>query len=161
VTLPGARGDVAAGRDAAARMLGLAERPTAVFCGNDLIALGMLQGLFAAGVAVPADVAIVGYDDAEVAAAAVVPLSSIRRPATKVGKAAAELLVEESGAACAPRAGVPAGAGGAGVQPDVGADHSGRPGGSGALGSKPGQLSTGRRGYLGKRGSSAARVQRQ
>lgn len=99
VMLPGARGDVAAGRDAAARMLGLAERPTGVFCGNDLIALGMLQGLFAAGVAVPGDVAIVGYDDAEVAAAAVVPLSSIRRPATRVGKAAAELLVEESGAA--------------------------------------------------------------
>jgi LacI family transcriptional regulator len=106
VTLPGARlagaeagPDVAAGRDAAARMLGLAERPTGVFCGNDLIALGMLQGLFAAGVRVPAEVAIVGYDDLEVAAAAVVPLSSIRRPAARVGTAAAELLVEESGAA--------------------------------------------------------------
>ena len=99
VTLPGARGDVAAGRDAAARMVGLAERPTGVFCGNDLIALGMLQGLFAAGVAVPGDVAIVGYGDLEVAAAAVVPLSSIRRPAARVGTAAAELLVEESGAA--------------------------------------------------------------
>ena len=98
VTLPGARGDVAAGRDAAARMLGLRERPTGVFCGNDLIALGVMQGLFAAGVVVPGDVAIVGYDDLEVAAAAVVPLSSIRRPAARVGKAAAELLVEESGA---------------------------------------------------------------
>ena len=106
LTLPGARlavvaagPDVAAGRDAAARMLGLAARPTGVFCGNDLIALGMLQGLFAAGVRVPGDVAIVGYDDLEVAAAAVVPLSSIRRPAARVGTAAAELLVEESGAA--------------------------------------------------------------
>jgi LacI family transcriptional regulator len=100
VVLPGAGAgaDVAAGRDAAARMLGLAERPTGVFCGNDLIALGMLQGLFAAGVAVPRDVAIVGYDDLEVAAAAVVPLSSIRRPAARVGEAAAGLLVEESGA---------------------------------------------------------------
>lgn len=99
VVLSGAGADVAAGRDAAARMLGLAERPTGVFCGNDLIALGMLQGLFAAGVAVPGEVAIVGYDDLEVAAAAVVPLSSIRRPAARVGAAAAELLVEESGAA--------------------------------------------------------------
>jgi LacI family transcriptional regulator len=44
-------------------------------------------------------VAIVGYDDAECAAAAVVPLTSIRRPAARVGKAAAELLVEESGSA--------------------------------------------------------------
>jgi len=41
----------------------------------------------------------VGYGDLEVAAAAVVPLSSIRRPAARVGTAAAELLVEESGAA--------------------------------------------------------------
>ena len=100
VVLPGcAQGDVAAGRDAAARMLGLSERPTGVFCGNDLIALGMLQGLFAAGVSVPRDVAIVGYDDLEVAAAAVVPLTSIRRPAARVGRAAAEILLEESGAA--------------------------------------------------------------
>lgn len=99
VVLSGAGADVAAGRDAAARMLGLAERPTGVFCANDMIALGMLQGLFAAGVAVPSEVAIVGYDDLEVAAGAVVPLSSIRRPAARVGAAAAELLVEESGAA--------------------------------------------------------------
>ncbi|MBS2535116.1 LacI family DNA-binding transcriptional regulator [Catenulispora sp. NF23] len=99
VVLPGTRADVSAGRDAAERMLGLAEPPTGVFCGNDLIALGMLQGLFAAGVAVPRDVAIVGYDDLEVAAGAVVPLTSIRRPATRVGIAAAEILVEESGAA--------------------------------------------------------------
>ncbi|WP_194920749.1 LacI family DNA-binding transcriptional regulator [Catenulispora rubra] len=100
VVLPAcAHGDVASGRDAAARMLGLPERPTGVFCGNDLIALGMLQGLFAAGVSVPRDVAIVGYDDLEVAAAAVVPLTSIRRPAARVGRAAAEILLEESGAA--------------------------------------------------------------
>ncbi|MEZ0113657.1 LacI family transcriptional regulator [Catenulispora sp. EB89] len=100
IVLPGcAPGDVAAGRDAAARMLGLPDRPTGVFCGNDLIALGMLQGLFAAGVAVPRDVAVVGYDDLEVAAAAVVPLTSIRRPAARVGRAAAEILLEESGAA--------------------------------------------------------------
>ena len=100
VTLQGgAQGDVAAGRDAAARVLGLPVRPTGVFCGNDLIALGMLQGLFAAGVAVPREVAIVGYDDLEVAAAAVVPLTSVRRPAARVGQAAVEILLEESGAA--------------------------------------------------------------
>jgi LacI family transcriptional regulator len=99
VPLAGTQGDVAAGRDAAARLLGLGEQPTGIFCGNDLIALGMLQGLYAAGVTVPHDVAIVGYDDLAVAAAAVVPLSSIRRPAAQVGRAAAELLVEESGPA--------------------------------------------------------------
>ena len=90
--------DVASGRDAGARLLGLPERPTAVFCANDLLALGVLQALFAAGVRVPEDVAIVGYDDIEFAAAAAVPLTSVRQPARRIGAAAAELLIEETGA---------------------------------------------------------------
>lgn len=95
----GARADITAGRDAAARVLGIApaERPTALFCGNDMIALGVLQGLFAAGVAVPGEMAIVGYGDAEPAAGAAVPLSSIRLPAAGLGRTAAEMLIEESG----------------------------------------------------------------
>ncbi|HEY9441021.1 MAG TPA: substrate-binding domain-containing protein, partial [Streptomyces sp.] len=71
-------------------------RPTAVFCANDLLALGVLQSLYAAGVRVPQDVAIVGYDDIEFAAAAAVPLTSVRRPAAVMGRMAAELLLEES-----------------------------------------------------------------
>ncbi len=75
VEIPSDRLDVAAGRDAGARLLGLVPRPTAVFCANDLLALGVLQSLYAAGVRVPQDVAIVGYDDIEFAAAAAVPLT--------------------------------------------------------------------------------------
>lgn len=78
--LPTERLDVAAGRDAGARLLGLSDRPTAVFCANDLLALGVLQSLFAAGVSVPGDLALVGYDDIEFAAAAAVPLTSVRQP---------------------------------------------------------------------------------
>jgi LacI family transcriptional regulator len=89
--------DVASGRDAGARLLGLSERPTAVFCANDLLALGVLQALFAAGVRVPDDVALVGYDDIEFAAAAAVPLTSVRQPARRIGAAAAELLIGETG----------------------------------------------------------------
>ncbi|KRV50581.1 LacI family transcriptional regulator [Wenjunlia vitaminophila] len=97
VVLVGAeRLDVAAGRDAGARLLGLPERPTAVFCANDLIALGVLQALYAAGVRVPEDVSLVGYDDIEFAAAATVPLTSVRRPAFRIGRTAAELLIEET-----------------------------------------------------------------
>lgn len=88
--------DVAAGRDAGARLLGLVPRPTAVFCANDLLALGVLQALYAAGVRVPQDVAIVGYDDIEFAAAAAVPLTSVRQPAVVMGRMAAELLLEEA-----------------------------------------------------------------
>ncbi|GHK05307.1 LacI family DNA-binding transcriptional regulator [Streptomyces sp. NPDC003753] len=97
--LPTERLDVAAGRDAGARLLGLADRPTAVFCANDLLALGVLQAMFAAGVSVPDDLAIVGYDDIEFAAAAAVPLTSVRQPAVTMGALAAELLLEETEAA--------------------------------------------------------------
>lgn len=91
------RMDAAAGRDAGARLLGMSPRPTAVFCANDLMALGMLQALYGAGVAVPDEVALVGYDDIEFAAAAAVPLTSVRQPAHRMGRAAAELLIEETG----------------------------------------------------------------
>jgi LacI family transcriptional regulator len=100
--LPTQRLDVAAGRDAGARLLGLAERPTAVFCANDLLALGVLQAMYAAGVGVPDDLAIVGYDDIEFAAAAAVPLTSVRQPAMTMGALAAELLLEETEAETAP-----------------------------------------------------------
>ena len=96
VELPTETLDVAAGRDAGARLLGLPHRPTAVFCANDLLALGLLQALFAAGIRVPRDIAIVGYDDIEFASAAAVPLTSVRQPAVAMGRLAAEMLLEET-----------------------------------------------------------------
>ncbi|MCL7378392.1 LacI family DNA-binding transcriptional regulator [Streptomyces sp. 35G-GA-8] len=92
-----ARLDVAAGRDAGARLLGMESRPSAVFCANDLLALGVLQTLYHAGIRVPEDVALVGYDDIEFASAAAVPLTSVRQPAVRLGVAAADLLIEETG----------------------------------------------------------------
>jgi len=88
---------VAAGRQAADDlvMLPAAERPTAVFAANDLIAIGLLQGLAAHGLRIPDDMAIVGYDDIEFAAAAAVPLSSVRQPRAELGRRGAELLFEE------------------------------------------------------------------
>jgi LacI family transcriptional regulator len=88
---------VESGRDAGSRLLGLDPRPTAVFCVNDLVALGVLQAMFAAGVRVPEEISIVGYDDIEFAAAATVPLTSVRQPAFRLGQTAAELLIEETG----------------------------------------------------------------
>ena len=88
---------VADGRDAGTRLAGMSarRRPTAVFCANDLLALGLLQSLAQCDLRVPQDVAIVGYDDIEYAAAAVVPLSSVRQPRELLGRTAAELLFEE------------------------------------------------------------------
>ncbi|MCW2872707.1 MAG: LacI family transcription regulator [Streptomyces oryziradicis] len=96
--LEAGRFDVASGRDAGARLLGMTDRPTAVFCANDLLALGVLQALYAAGVRVPEEVALVGYDDIDFAAAAAVPLTSVRQPAYRIGRTAAELLIEETDA---------------------------------------------------------------
>ncbi|GAA4990874.1 LacI family DNA-binding transcriptional regulator [Yinghuangia aomiensis] len=96
VTVEAERLDVSAGCDAGARLLGMSPRPSAAFCANDLLALGVLQALFAAGVRAPEDIALVGYDDIEFAAAAAVPLTSVRQPAARIGRTAAELLLAES-----------------------------------------------------------------
>jgi LacI family transcriptional regulator len=89
--------NVAEGRRVGARLLGLPlrRRPTAVFCGNDLVALGVLQHMTSSGVSVPSEMAIVGYDDIEFASAAAVPLTSVSQPRQQIGRAAAELLLEE------------------------------------------------------------------
>jgi LacI family transcriptional regulator len=72
------------------------QRPTAAFCANDLVALGLLQEMTQRGLAVPDDLAIVGYDDIEFASAAAVPLSSVRQPRQQLGRTAAQLLIEEA-----------------------------------------------------------------
>jgi LacI family transcriptional regulator len=89
---------VAAGREAAAQIVGMpaARRPTAAICANDLVAMGLLQEMLRHGVAVPDDFAIVGFDDIDFAAAAAVPLTSVRRPWQELGRRAAGLLLDEA-----------------------------------------------------------------
>ncbi len=88
---------VAQGRVAGQRIAEIpkAHRPTAAFCANDLVALGMLQQCVALRMQVPGDLAIVGYDDIDFAAAAAVPLTSVRQPRHELGRRAAELLFAE------------------------------------------------------------------
>lgn len=85
------------GREAGCQIAALSERsrPSAVFCANDLLALGFLQEMTRRGLRIPHDIAIVGYDDIEYAGAAAIPLSSVRQPREQLGRAAAELLIEE------------------------------------------------------------------
>lgn len=89
--------DFPSGRDAAAQLAAMdsASRPTGVLCANDLVAIGMLQGCVAHGLRVPDDIALVGYDDIEFAAAAAVPLSSVAQPRRDLGAQAADLLLQE------------------------------------------------------------------
>lgn len=79
-------------------------RPDAVFAANDLLALGLLQALVMRGdVRVPADIALIGYDDIDFSAAAVIPLSSVRQPAALIGSTAVDLLMQLTDAPHEPR----------------------------------------------------------
>ncbi|WP_433274314.1 LacI family DNA-binding transcriptional regulator [Actinosynnema sp. CS-041913] len=88
--------NVASGQRAAECLLARDVRPDAVFCANDLLALGVLQVLVRAGLRVPDDIAIVGYDDIDFAAAATVPLTSVRQPRQLIGRTAAGLVIAET-----------------------------------------------------------------
>lgn len=89
--------DFAGGRQAAEELVLMPTelRPTGVYCANDMTAIGLLQGLMRQGLRVPDDIAIVGYDDIDFAAAAAVPLSSVAQPRREIGAAAADLLLAE------------------------------------------------------------------
>ena len=90
--------NVSGGQQAGASIAALpaARRPTAVFCANDLLAMGVLQEMTARRIRVPESIAIVGYDDIDFAAAAAVPLSSVRQPRQLLGRTAAQLLLDEA-----------------------------------------------------------------
>ena len=90
---------VAEGAAAGARILERPrhEWPDALFAANDLLALGLLQGLIVDGrMLVPDDIAIIGFDDIAFAAAAAVPLSSMRQPSGMIGRTALRVLLEET-----------------------------------------------------------------
>jgi LacI family transcriptional regulator len=90
--------DIEAGVRAAADVLdrpSQVPQPTGFLCGNDLLALGVLQQMTHRHIRVPEEVAIVGYDDINLAAGAAVPLTSIKQPCHQMGRAAAELLFAE------------------------------------------------------------------
>jgi len=90
--------NVAAGQRAGATLAELpaAQRPTAVVCANDLLALGVLQEMTAQRIRVPEDISLIGYDDIDTAAAAAVPISSVRQPRQLLGRTAAQLLLDEA-----------------------------------------------------------------
>ncbi|MFL5859417.1 MAG: LacI family DNA-binding transcriptional regulator [Solirubrobacteraceae bacterium] len=84
----------AAGAAAAQTLLAQPTLPTAVFAANDMVAAGLLGGFDQAGVAVPDDVSIVGYDNNFIAHLAHVSLTTIDQPRTEMGRMALELLLD-------------------------------------------------------------------
>ena len=81
------------GYELARRLLRRDSRPTAIMCGNDRMAVGVLLALLEAGLRVPEDVSVMGYDDQFQLAAEVHPaLSTVRLPYEAMGRLAAEQL---------------------------------------------------------------------
>ena len=66
--------------------------PRAIFCANDLMALGAVAALHEAGLRVPDDVAVMGFDDLPLAAAAVPPLTTVRQPVAEMGAIAFRMV---------------------------------------------------------------------
>jgi LacI family transcriptional regulator len=75
-------------------LLDLPSRPDAVFAGSDAMALGALRAAQDAGLNVPQDLALIGFDDVPAAAAAQPPLTTMHQPIYKAGAAAADTLIE-------------------------------------------------------------------
>lgn len=73
-------------RQATRQLLDHSRRPTAIFCANDEMAIGCLHEIKAAGLTVPDDISIVGFDDTRYAAVTDPPLTTIRQPAKEIGE---------------------------------------------------------------------------
>lgn len=70
-----------------------AKRPTAIICGNDVLAIGVMMALRKMGLDVPSEVSVVGFDDLDIAHAISPSLTTVRVPHRRMGVAAAEALI--------------------------------------------------------------------
>lgn len=84
---------VASGRAALTALLARGAPPTAVACGNDLLAFGVLLECAARGIVVPEQISVSGFDDIELAAEVAPPLTTIHIPTATIGRRAAERLL--------------------------------------------------------------------
>lgn len=76
------------------RLLERSDPPTAIVCYNDQVALRALEAIRRAGLKVPEDISLIGYDDSNLAVATEVKLTTVRHPQAEMGRQASRLLIE-------------------------------------------------------------------
>ncbi|WP_244626889.1 LacI family DNA-binding transcriptional regulator [Microvirga tunisiensis] len=84
--------DIESGAEAAAKLISHPDRPTAIFAVNDNTAIGAMSWLPSAGLSVPGDISIVGYNDIPIVRHLAVPLTTVRVPFDQIATGAIELL---------------------------------------------------------------------
>lgn len=82
------------GREATEALLALDNPPTAIFAASDLLAFGALRAAHVAGIRVPQDLSIVGFDDMDLASFTEPPLTTIRVDAYRIGRLAAQIIID-------------------------------------------------------------------
>lgn len=93
------RGDfsIESGAEAARQIIAMSDRPSAVFCASDMVAFGLISTLAEAGIHVPADISVVGFDDIEMSGYYVPAITTIRQDRRNMGLRAARLLLDRLG----------------------------------------------------------------
>ena len=81
------------GLRAATELLSREDRPTAIFAGTDVSATGVLEAARRAGLSVPADLSVVGFDDTHIAAISTPPLTAVHQPIADIGRTALATLL--------------------------------------------------------------------
>lgn len=89
---------IQSGADAAGTLLGLSERPTAVFAINDNTAIGAMSTILRLGLSVPGDISLIGYNDIPLVSLLPTPLSTVRVPFDQIANEALDLLSKPNGA---------------------------------------------------------------
>jgi DNA-binding LacI/PurR family transcriptional regulator len=87
-------GTLACGVRAARRLQTMPQPPTAIFCFNDLTAIGVIRGLQQSGALVPHDYSVVGFDDLELASYYCPALTTVRQPTQRLGQSAIDMLLD-------------------------------------------------------------------
>ena len=87
----------ASGQEAAARLLALPHRPSAIFASNDLMAFGVMAKAHELGLRIPEDLSVAGFDDIATASMVWPPLTTMRQPMADMAAAAAESLIAAAG----------------------------------------------------------------